>query len=367
MAKIIYKQSGVNYQHLDPVKIKAQKAAAKTSLNLSHTPYSEITQSRGESAYVLDMGDHYLATITECLGTKALIADAMYQITGTHYYRALAQDTIAMAVNDILTVGAKPLTISAYWAAGDSDWFENKQRTNDLIKGWRHACDISGAVWGGGETPSLTGVINPTAIDLAASCVGIIKPKSRLTLGEKLNPGDRIIALESSGIHANGLSLARNIAATLTQGYATKIKGNLSLGAALLTPTVIFAPLIEQLFNSKIDIHYLTHITGHGWLKLMRHPSSLTYYIHTLPPVPEVLTFLTKKAGLSLKDAYITFNMGAGFVMFIPPNQAQQTLSISHEQGIRAYEIGQVKKGPKQIIIEPLHLTYDKKQLRLRV
>src|SRR5580698_2064593 len=176
---IDYRDAGVDYAKIDPLKIAAQRAARETARNLSQSGFTEIAASRGESAYVIDVGDFLLASITECLGTKVLIADAMRSITGKTYFDALAQDTLAMAINDIITVGATPVSVQAYWAAGSSAWFDDKDRARDLVQGWKAACDRCGVSWGGGETPALAGVVNPDTIDLAASCIGVVRPQTR--------------------------------------------------------------------------------------------------------------------------------------------------------------------------------------------
>ncbi|MGE5713798.1 MAG: AIR synthase related protein, partial [Betaproteobacteria bacterium] len=152
MNPLDYKQAGVDYASIDPLKILAQRAAAATAGNLARHGLHEVAASRGESAYVVDCGEFYLASITECLGTKALVADAMRSITGRSYYDLIAQDTLAMALNDIITVGATPVSVHAYWASGGSEWFADAERARDLVEGWRAACDRSGVAWGGGET-----------------------------------------------------------------------------------------------------------------------------------------------------------------------------------------------------------------------
>jgi len=357
--KLTYKKSGVDYSKIDFLKALAQKAAKKTAQNLSSTGFTEIAASRGESAYVVDVGDFYLASITECLGTKALVADAMRKITGKTYYDAIAQDTIAMAVNDIITVGARPISIHAYWAAGSSEWFDDKQRMKDLVRGWKKACDLRGASWGGGETPALKDVVKKDAIDLAASCVGIIKPKKRLTLDGKLQTEDVIVLFESSGIHANGLTLARKIADKLTKSYAARLSNGKMYGEELLKPTMIYVPLINTLFDEKIDIHYIANITGHGWQKIMRHKKAFTYRINKVPPVPPVLRFVIQQANLGTREAYSTFNMGAGFAVFVLKKDVKKTLSISRKMGIKAYAAGLVKKGPKRVVIKPLNIAYE--------
>ena len=158
-APLTYDQAGVNYDLIDPLKVAAQRAAAATAGHLAGHGFAEVPASRGESAYVVDVGPFYLASIVECLGSKALVADEMKALTGKSYYDGIAQDTIAMAVNDLITVGATPLVVQAYWAAGGSDWFGDAQRAQALVAGWKAACDRCGVAWGGGETPALAGIV----------------------------------------------------------------------------------------------------------------------------------------------------------------------------------------------------------------
>jgi phosphoribosylformylglycinamidine cyclo-ligase len=364
--RIDYKSSGVDYDKLDPVKVAAQRAAGATAGNLAAHGVKEVAASRGESAYVVDAGEFYLASITECLGTKALVADAMRAVTGRTYYENIAQDTVAMAVNDLITVGATPLSVHAYWAAGSGDWFGDKERANDLVRGWQAACDESGVAWGGGETPGLAGVVNPQAIDLAASCVGWVKPKSRLTLGDALAPGDAIVLFESSGIHSNGVSLARKLATLLPQGYATPLADGRLFGDALLDPTLLYAATLEAIAKAGIAIHYAANITGHGWLKVMRHPKALTYRFNQIPPVPPVLEFIRQQAKLPDAEAYSSLNMGAGFAVYVAAADAQAVVDVAAGQGVRAYAAGAVEAGPKRVVIEPLGLEFGAEDLNLR-
>ena len=363
---LTYEQAGVNYDQVDPIKLLAQQSAKATAASLAQHGLSEIVASRGESAYVLDAGPFYIASIVECLGTKILVADAVYRETGKSYYAAISQDTIAMAVNDLITVGATPLIVQAYWAAGGSDWFADKQRAADLIAGWKAACDTCGVSWGGGETPALAGVVEGGTIDLGASCVGLVQPKSRLSLGDNLAPGDAIVLLASSGIHANGVSLARKLAERLPKGYQTDISNGELFGEALLAPTTLYAPVTEALAKAGVTVNYCVNVTGHGWRKLLRHTSSLTYRIHTVPPVPPVLAFMQREAKLDNAEAYGTLNMGAGFAFFVKPEHAQQTVAIAKACGIDAWIAGGVEAGPKQVIIEPIGVTYGTDDLKLR-
>jgi phosphoribosylformylglycinamidine cyclo-ligase len=362
---LTYAQSGIDYDAIDPLKVSAQRAAAATAAHLSAHGFSEVTASRGESAYVVDVGPFYIASIVECLGSKALVADEMSRLTGKSYYDGIAQDTIAMAVNDLITVGATPLVVQAYWAAGGSDWFKDAARAQALVAGWKKACDVCGVAWGGGETPALAGVVEAGRIDLAASCTGLINPKQRLSVGKQLAAGDAIVLLASSGIHANGLSLARKLVERLPQGWLTPL-GNTTYGDALLAPTTLYSPVTEALWKAGITPHYAANITGHGWRKLLRHPGAFTYRIHTVPPVPPVLKFIAEQAQQDAQEAYSTLNMGAGFAIFVCAADAQGTIDVARAQGIEAWVAGTVESGVKQLLIEPLNIHFGDDALQLR-
>jgi phosphoribosylformylglycinamidine cyclo-ligase len=315
---------------------------------------------------VVDVGPFHLASIVECLGTKTLVADEMQRLTGRSWFAGIAQDTIAMAVNDLVTVGATPLVVQAYWAAGGSEWFTDAARAQALVAGWKRACDTCGVAWGGGETPALAGIVEAGRIDLAAACTGLVNPKARLSLGEKLGPGDAIVLLASSGIHANGLSLARKLAERLPHGYLTEIEPGLSYGEALLAPTTLYSPVTEALWAAGVPVHYAANITGHGWRKLLRHPGDFGYRIHTVPPVPAVLRFIQQQAGHDAAEAYGTLNMGAGFALFVPADHAARAVEVARACGIEAWDAGRVEPGPKRLLIEPLGVEFSGADLQLR-
>jgi len=365
-ATLSYEQAGVDYDLIDPLKVAAQRAAASTATQLQSHGFSEVAASRGESAYVVDVGPFYLASIVECLGSKTLVADEMHRLTGRSYYDGIAQDTIAMAVNDLITVGATPLVVQAYWAAGGSEWFGDAQRAQALVAGWKKACEACGVAWGGGETPALAGIVEAGRIDLAASCTGLINPKTRLSVGDRLGAGDAIVLLASSGIHANGLSLARKLVERLPQGYLTPLTTGATYGDALLAPTTLYSPVTEALHRAGIAPHYCANITGHGWRKLLRHGASLTYRIDALPPVPPVLAFIQHHARMDDREAYSTLNMGAGFALFVDAADADRAVGVARSVGVEAVVAGRVEQGPKQLLIEPLGLAFGSDDLQLR-
>ncbi|KKS83448.1 MAG: Phosphoribosylformylglycinamidine cyclo-ligase [Candidatus Gottesmanbacteria bacterium GW2011_GWA1_43_11] len=363
---ITYESAGVNYAALDQVKRLAQQTAKRTSFHLKAFGMSEVSASRGESAYVWEETDSFRALVIEGLGTKNLVADAMRKITGKTYYDTIAQDAVAMIVNDLITVGAAPQVINAYFAVGSSDWFNDEKRAKDLVAGWTEACELAGVVWGGGETPTLKKVIEPDAIDLAGAAVGIVTPKTRLLLGDKITSGDRILLVESNGIHANGLTLARAVADALPQGYESKLTDGTLFGEVLLKPTHIYVKLVAALFAADIDIHYMVNITGHGWRKLMRAARDFVYQIETVPEPQAVFTFIQEHSKSTEAEMYGTFNMGAGFAFFIPESECAKAQSICTQHGFKSWNSGYVKRIPKRVEIKPKRIIFSEGELAIR-
>ena len=362
-----YASTGVNYEAMDPFKRLGQLTARKTSSNLERLGMSVVEASRGESAFVWDRGDHYAASVIEGLGTKNLVADATREITGKTYYDQVAQDTVAMIINDLIVVGAEPEVINMYVGSGASEWFEDLERAEDLIVGWKKACDLAGAAWGGGESPTLKGIIAPNAGEILGSATGIIKPKDRLTLGEKLVAGDRILLVESSGIHANGLTLARSIAEKLPFGYKTELSDGSIYGEALLNPTHIYAALVRNLFEEGIDIHYMVNVTGHGWRKLMRVTQSFSYVIEDIPEPQPIFEFIQKQSGNDDREMYGNFNMGVGFAIFLPGKDVEKAIEMARDNhSMDALNAGVVQEGSMEVIIQPKNLQYSSGTLEVR-
>jgi phosphoribosylformylglycinamidine cyclo-ligase len=236
----------------------------------------------------------------------------------------------------------------------------------DLVRGWQAACDVCEVSWGGGETPALAGVVAPGSIDLAASCVGIVPSRAHLTLGEALRAGDAIVLVASSGIHANGVSLARKLAQSLPQGYATPLRDGRRFGDSVLDPTLLYPPVLKALWAAGVVPHYSVNITGHGWRKLMRHAAQLTYRMHSIPAVPEVLAFMQREGQMDAREAYGSLNMGAGFALFVAPDEVAATLAAVHSAGLAAWHSGVVESGPRRVLIEPLDIEYAADELALR-
>ncbi len=171
--------------------------------------------------------------------------------------------------------------------------------------------------------------------------------------------------VSSSGLHANGASLARLLAARLPEGYATALASGVTLGEALLEPSVMYVPLVAELLRAGLPVTYMSHVTGHGLLKLMRPSKALTYRIDRLPEVPEVLSFLVAQAGLDPHAAYSTFNMGSGYAVYCAAGAAAAILQIAEGLGLSALIAGRVEEGQRQVILEPVDVRFAGAELEL--
>ncbi len=364
-----YAGTGVNYDAMDPFKRMAQLAARETASNIARLnggEFREFEPSRGESAYLIEAAKSYLAHVEEGLGTKNLVADAMYKLTGKSYYDQIAQDTVAMIVNDLVTLGALPLSVAMHLAVGTSDWFDDERRSGDLINGWKKACDLARCVWGGGETPTLKDIIIPGTAVISGSAIGIIKPKERLISAEDIEHGDAIVIIESSGIHANGLTLARKIADKLPEGYLTKLSDGRTYGETLLDPTHIYVGLVEDCLAAGVNVYYAVNVTGHGWRKLMRATQPFTYVIEALPTQLPIFDFLQQHGPVDDSEAYGNLNMGAGFALYVAKDEVTTVREIALNLGLTAFEAGHIENGDKKVVIKPKGLEYAGETLQVR-
>ena len=367
MSGLSYEQSGVDYDQLDAFKRACQKAAATTTGALRSHGLSEPTGIRGESAYLIEAADEYLAHVEEGLGTKNLVADALLERTGKSFYRNIGIDTVATIVNDLITTGALPVSVAMHAAVGDARWLADERRAVPLADGFAEGCRQSNAVWGGGETPTLKGVVNPETIVLAGSAIGRIRPKSLRITGD-VRDGDAIVLLASLGVHTNGLTLCRALADRLPEGYLTRIDDGRTYGEALLDPSVIYVRYVAALQQAGVRPHYAAHLTGHGWRKLMRLQEPFVYRMTMVPEPPAVFRFIVRAGPVDLREAYATFNMGAGFAVYVDPADADRCLAVARDTGYRAWVAGAVTAQDRRRAVEisPLGITYESDTLAVR-
>lgn len=365
----------VDYDILDPVKRKALELFQSTFGTIEDRLRIKVAPV-GETAAVLDFLDYdfMLAFNVEGLGTKNVIADKIYhelidkkeiadKMKAKEAYRFIGQDTVAMSLIDLLAVGADPIAYGDLITAGDSRWFQDLERVDELLYGFKVAAELAGCAIPCGETPTLQNVVYPETLDLAGASVGIIKPKSRFMYGQKIKSGDCIYGLPSGGICSNGVSKARTIAEKLPDGYFTKLPNGSELGQELLMPTPIYVrPIIEMLDNG-VDLHYIAPITGHGWKKIARARFPFSYIIETVPEPPILFQSLIKfgkEYGFDVSDSenYQVWNMGVFLTLIVPEDHEETIRRITEKHEIDLFKLGFVEKGEHQVMIKPKNVIY---------
>jgi phosphoribosylformylglycinamidine cyclo-ligase len=360
-----YGKVGIDYDILDESKRAAIRNAEATSPLIAAHGGRVVEESRGASAFVLEMGGQQLAFVVEGLGTKSIIARQWLEQTGEDRFADVGVDGVAAIVNDVASVGALPFVVNAYFATGGSDWHAGDTAIPSLLAGWRRGCELAQAVWGGGESPALPGLVSPNDVEIAGAAIGTVPPEWGPLLGDDLRAGQAIVLVDSSGLHANGATLARSVAAKLPDGLRTKIADGTAFGDALLTPSVVYVPLVAELRRRGIRPAYLAHVTGHGLRKLMRAPVDLVYVVDELPPVPPVLEFLADQARMTERDAYGTFNMGAGWAVYVDRDAAGQVVEAATASGMTARIAGHIEEGDRAVELTGPGISYRGDELEL--
>lgn len=387
----------VDYDKLDPFKEEAMRRARATFGYPNRLGIRLLEESVGSTAAVFEWDaapDAYVVFGVEGLGTKNLVAEAMakgrkfgqrglrlildYALSALHISisittlekegisrRALSaglgQDEMAMTLNDVGAVGATPVAFAPIHALGESSYFDDVERRDGMLDGYDAGAAIAKVAIPCGETPTLKGIVHPNTMDLAGGSWGIIRPKSRLVLGQRMEAGLAIYGVESSGIHSNGLSLARRIVEErkLPDGYFTRLPSGRTFGEALLTPTHIYAPLVEALFEEGVDVRFMQPITGHGWAKIMRHKAKpLKYVIEQVPEPQEEFALMREAGPVDTAEAYRVWNMRVGWVVFAPAQDAGRVSRACGRCGLKSYELGHTESGEREVVIAPLNLTY---------
>src|SRR3954451_21584038 len=360
-----YSKAGIDYDVLDESKRAAIRNAEATSPLIEAHGGRVIEESRGASAFVLELGGQQLAFVVEGLGTKSILARQWLEQTGQARFAAVGIDGVAAIVNDVASVGALPAVVNAYFATGGSDWDSGNTSILSLLEGWRAGCEQAQAVWGGGESPALPDLVSPKDVEIAGSSIGTIPPEWGPLLGDDLRAGQAIVLVDSSGLHANGATLARSVAAKLPDGLRTPMPDGTAFGDALLTPSVIYVPLVAELRNRGIRPSYLAHITGHGLRKLMRAPADLVYVIDELPSIPTVLEFLADQAGMSERDAYGTFNMDPAPAVYVEQHEDERVVEAAAAVGMTARVAGHVEEGDRAVELVSKDVAYRSDELEL--
>ena len=280
-----------------------------------------------------------LVSGTDGVGTKLKIAQALNR------HNTIGIDLVAMCVNDVLTCGAEPLFFLDYLATGKLQ----SQQLAEVVAGIVEGCRLSGCALLGGETAEMPGFYPKGEYDVAGFCVGIVE-KSQLLNGSQVQVGDVAIALASQGVHSNGFSLVRKIIETqgLDWEDCPSGLGGKSLGEVLLTPTQIYVKPVLEALGSDLTIHAMAHITGGGLPenlpRCLGQNQSIQVQANSWEILP-IFRWLAEVGQVNETAMLETFNMGVGFVVLVPPDQADTTISYFQSQNLPAYAIGQVIEG----------------------
>ena len=328
---VTYSESGVDID-LEAETVKVLASKLKPTLQLR-----DIITDSGHFAALVRLGDKAIAMSTDGVGSKILVSKMMNK------YDTVGIDCIAMVVNDILCVGAEPIALVDYLAVENPDPDMAGEIADGLVKG----AEESNISIIGGETASLPEII--ADFDLAGTGIGLVDADKIIT-GEEIEVGDTVIGLRSSGIHSNGLSLARR-ALFDDAGFSVDdevLNSGVTIGEELLKPTQLYVKPIVKLLNEDFDIHGLAHITGGGFTNLQRLKKGVGFNIDNLPE-PQDIFKLIKEQDVPLEEMYKVFNMGIGFVVISKKEEAEEIINTISDD-IDAFIIGEVISDDKIMI-----------------
>ena len=308
----------------------------------------------GHFANVLDIGyPKAIAISTDGVGTKAIVAQMLDR------YDTIGIDCVAMNANDILCVGAEPIAMVDYIAVEAADDELLSEIGKGLVAGARRA----NITVPGGEISQIPQIIQShrprRGFDLVGTCIGIVD-KDRLVTGEKIEPGDVILGLASSGIHSNGFTLARK-ALFEEAHYALDedISGlGGSLGDELLEPTRIYVPEVLRMLKEALEIKALVHITSDGFLNLARVTHRIGFVIEFLPEPPPIFSLIQEHKHVPDSEMFLVYNMGVGFCVIASPESVERVLEIAKEADYEAWRLGHcVEDSEKRVWLKPKGLV----------
>ena len=321
---VTYSESGVDI-NLEEATVSALVSEIKNTLS-----FRDVITESGHFAALVRLGNKAIAMSTDGVGSKILVAKMMDK------YDTVGIDCIAMVVNDILCVGAEPIAMVDYLAVEKAD----PEIAGQIGKGLAKGAEMAKIAMIGGETASLPEIIKD--FDLAGTGIGIVD-NDKIITGENISEGDILIGIESNGIHSNGLSLARKVffdKANLNVDSPLPEDPDKLVGEELLKPTAIYVKPIIELLKEDIDVHGLAHITGGGFLNLKRLKKGIGFNIDNLPE-PNSIFKSMYSLDVPLEEMYRVFNMGIGFVVIVPAEDADKTINVIKTYN-KAYKIGHV-------------------------
>ena len=286
-----------------------------------------------------------LVSGTDGVGTKLRLAMDLNR------HESIGIDLVAMCVNDLIVQGAEPLFFLDYYATGKL----NVDVAATVVTGIAEGCKQSGCALVGGETAEMPGMYHGDDYDLAGFCVGVVE-KSEMIDGSKVQDGDALIALASSGAHSNGYSLVRKIIEVSGVNPATEQLDDKPLADHLLAPTKIYVKSVLDLI-SKIDVHAIAHITGGGfWENIPRVLPDNTQAVidESSWQWPAIFNWLQQAGNVSRHEMYRTFNCGVGLIIALPKQLAEQAINLLNQHGEKAWLLGEIKhsSSTERVVIQ---------------
>ncbi len=323
---------------------------------------NRVKLDSGFFANVIDVGNNIgLAISTDGVGTKIMLPQLMNK------YDTIGVDCIAMNVNDILCVGATPIAMVDYIAVQDKE----KLPLEEIGKGLYKGAEIADISIPAGEIAQVKEMIKGEkegyGFDIVGTAVGLVT-LNKIIIGQDINEGDIIIGLRSSGIHSNGLTLARRVLFDAAGFKVDTYRDELgrTIGEELLEPTRIYVPEIIEMLKTDLEIKALIHITGEGFLNLSRSKADCGYIIEKLPGPQPIFSLIKDLGNIEEEEMHYVFNMGIGFCIIAPESEWDRVLEICKSSGTECYKLGYAVRdaGKKVRIIEKRLVSYGDKFIR---
>ena len=334
-----YSKSGVNLE-------AGYEVVRRIKKHISTTDRLGVMGNIGSFGGMFDLSllkykEPVLVSGTDGVGTKLVIAQTLDK------HDTIGQDVVAMCVNDCLAQGAEPLFFLDYVAVGKN----HPAQIEQIVKGVADGCILAGCALIGGETAEMPGMYAEDEYDIAGFSVGVVE-KSKLIDGSKVEVGDTIVGIASSGVHSNGFSLVRRIINESMDTYDTPFEGS-TVGETLLTPTKIYIkPVLEVIKN--VDVHAICHITGGGFdeniPRVVHDDQGILINEGTWPILP-IFKYLEKTGNIPHREMFNVFNMGIGMMIIVKPSDADKVISILESKGEKAYKIGEIT-NQKGVVIK---------------
>jgi phosphoribosylformylglycinamidine cyclo-ligase len=340
-----YKGAGVDTQQQDRIMHNLTYWVERT---FDFRPNS-VKLPLGYFANVIDVGNGLgIAVSTDGVGTKIIVAEMMNK------YDTIGIDCVAMNVNDVLCVGATPLALLDYIAVEAP----HDDLMDPLIRGLYKGAESAKVTIPGGEIAQVREMIHGAregyGFDLVATCIGTVKV-DRILNGQHTKNADVIVGLRSTGVHSNGLSLAREIFFKNLNWSIDKTVSELgrTIGEELLEPTHIYVAEVLAMLEAKLQIKALAHITSSGFLNLSRASADVTYVIDSLPEPHPIFRLIQQCGRVSDEEMFLTYNMGIGFCIVVAPDSVTSVRRIAHDHGVESHVIGHVVSDPKKEVRIP--------------